>query len=168
MRMLEILADNRDCPTSLLMEQSAETEGPVSITVRHVNRSRLEWGFGGKRGRPAKREPTGEDACRNKEFVEIRPRVSHAGLHLFDVWLDTTDAHCETIRVLRETVRIYKDENPDHSFPLLNHGSETLERRFKALLYAPLSGIGKLAEYDMKEHALETIVGGGWGIGVRH
>ena len=162
MRMFEMLVDNPDCQTRLLIEQIVEIEGPVPLNVRHVNRLRLEWGLGGKRGRPAKREPTGEDACRNKELVEIRPRVSHAGLHLFDVWLDTTDALCETIRVLRETVRIYKDDNPDDSFPLLNHGSETLERRFKALLYAPLFGIGKLTEYDMKEHALETIIGRGY------
>ena len=55
-----------------------------------------------------------------------------------------------------------KDDNPDDSFPLLNHGRETIERRFKALIYAPLFGIGKLTEYDMKEHALETIIGRGY------
>ena len=162
MRMFEILTDNPACRTRLLLEQIAEIEGPVPLTVRHVNRLRLEWGFGGKRGRPAKREPVAEGACRNKDLVEIRPRVSHAGLHLFDVWLETTDALCDTIRVLQETIRIYKEDNPDDSFPLLNHGSETLERRFKALLFASLFGIGKLTEYDIKEHALETIIGRGY------
>ena len=162
MRMFEILANNPDCQTRLLIEQIVEIEGPVPLKVRHVNRLRLEWGLGGKRGRPAKRGPTGEGACRNKDLVEIRPRISHAGLHLFDIWLETTDALCETIGVLQETVRIYKDDNPDDSFPLPNHGRETIERRFKALIYAPLFGIGKLTEYDMKEHALETIIGRGY------
>ena len=85
MRMFEILANNPDCQTRLLIEQIVEIEGPVPLKVRHVNRLRLEWGLGGKRGRPAKREPTGEDACRDKDLVEIRPRISHAGPHLFAI-----------------------------------------------------------------------------------
>ena len=110
MRMFEILANNPDCQTRLLIEQIVGIEGPVPLKVRHVNRLRLEWGLGGKRGRPAKREPTGEDACRNMDLVESRPRISHAGPHLFDIWLETTDGLCETIGILQETVRTYKDE----------------------------------------------------------
>src|SRR2546427_405598 len=44
-------------------------------------------------------------------------------------------------------------------FPLLHHKEETLLLRFQAMFYAPLFGIGKLTEFDVKEHPLVTLQG---------
>ena len=158
LRMFEILADNPDCPTRLLIEQIEEIEGSVPLQVRHVNRLRLEWGVSAKVGRPAKSEPD-EGVGRNDNLIEVRPNIAFAGLNLFDAWLETTDVVSEPVRILMETVEHYKASFPEESFPLLNHRTDTLRCRFKALLYAPLFGIGKLTEYDAKVHALKTIVG---------
>jgi hypothetical protein len=61
-----------------------------------------------------------------------------------------------------ECMQTYQQEHPEADFPLLHHTEETLLYRFQALLYAPLFGIGKLSEYDIREHALETVIGQGY------
>lgn len=53
--------------------------------------------------------------------------------------------------LLKQAIEQYLLSNPEASFPLLNHREETILLRFKALLYAPLFGIGKLTEFDVTE-----------------
>ncbi|MCP4149972.1 MAG: hypothetical protein GY757_19655 [bacterium] len=64
--------------------------------------------------------------------------------------------------LLKMAIELHVEENPTDSFPLLSHKDETLMRRFKALFYAPLFHVGKLIEYDVKEHALESVIGRGF------
>lgn len=42
---------------------------------------------------------------------------------------------------------------------MLTHRDATLITQFKALFYAPLLGIGKLTEFDYKEHCLKQLIG---------
>ena len=58
-------------------------------------------------------------------------------------------------QILYEHRQLY----PQDPLPLLYHKDATLLLRFKALFYAPLFGVKKLTEYDLKEHALETVIG---------
>ena len=94
--------------------------------------------------------------------VVARPGISFAGLHFFDDWIEEREDFSELIITLKQAIEIYRDAAPEDFFPLLKHGTETLTMRFKALLYAPLFGIGKLTEYDVKNHALKTIIGRGY------
>ena len=63
------------------------------------------------------------------------------------------------IPLLQQAIQAYSTQHPEEDFPLLHHKEETLLRRFQALFYAPLFGIEKLTEFDVKEHALLTLQG---------
>jgi hypothetical protein len=161
MQMYIILQDDPDCPTRALLEMVTQIEGPVGLTVRHVNRLRLQWGLSRNKGRPCKKEPA-KGANQNKELIVIKPNISFAGLHVFDDWMEEQEGFCEIIQLLEKSIDQYENEHPNDSFPLLSHKTDTLGCRLKALLYAPLFGIGKLTEYDVKDHALKTVIGRGY------
>ncbi len=161
MQMYMILKDDPDCPTRVLLEQVTEIEGPINFTVRQVNRLRLQWRVNRTKGRPRKMHPF-RGTNQSKDLVVIRPNISFTGVHLFDDWLEQQDGFFELIQLLKETIERYVIGHPSESFPLLNHKTDTLRYRFKALLYAPLPGIGKLTEFDIKDHALKTVIGRGY------
>jgi hypothetical protein len=63
------------------------------------------------------------------------------------------------IPLLQQAIRAYSTQHPEEDFPLLHHQEQTLLLRFQALFYAPLFGIKKLTEFDVKEHSLGTLQG---------
>jgi hypothetical protein len=65
----------------------------------------------------------------------------------------------QVITLLQQAIQAYSTQHPEEDFPLLHHQEATLSRRFEALFYAPLCGIGKLTEFDVKEHPLLTLQG---------
>jgi hypothetical protein len=158
LQVWQMLKNDQQCPTSHLFTKVTEFDGSMDISVRQVNRYRVKWGFNRGKGRPRKSDSFRADN-QNKDLVIVRPNVSYVGLHLFDDWLEQQEVFSELIGLLKDVIEKYKIEHPAESFPLLGHKVDTLKYRFKALLYAPLFGIGKLTEYDLKEHALQTIIG---------
>jgi len=81
------------------------------------------------------------------------------GLHLFDEYLENQNYFADTLQILKQSITNYLKIKPDDSwFPILTHRDDTLLSRFKALFYAPLLGIGKLTEFDYKQHCLEKII----------
>jgi hypothetical protein len=64
--------------------------------------------------------------------------------------------------LLQQAIAVYRQEHGEEDFALLHHREQTLGLRFKALLYAPLLGIGRLSELDVKEHGLESVIGRGY------
>jgi hypothetical protein len=81
---------------------------------------------------------------------------------LFDDWIEQQEVLYELIQLLNKSIDKFKSDHPNYSFPLLCHKTDTLRCRIKALLYAPLFGIGKLTEYDVKDHGLKTVIGRGY------
>jgi len=65
----------------------------------------------------------------------------------------------EVITLLQQAIHAYRTQHPEADYPLVHHTEETLLLRFQALFYAPLLGIGKLTEFDVKEHPLLTLQG---------
>lgn len=161
MGLYQIIEKNPECTTRIVIEKYVQEDKNFDLTVRHVNRLRNIWGLSRKRGRPSKEDPARENP-EDGAVVEVRPDTSFAGLHFFDDWIEDREDFQELIATLKQAIEIYRDAVPEDSFPLLNHRIETLTMRFKALLYAPLFGIGKLTEYDVKPHALKTIIGRGY------
>lgn len=90
------------------------------------------------------------------------PNLPFAGVHIFDDFMTQSKVFDNVIMPLKQGIESYKEEHPNADFPLLDHRDETLMLRFKALFYAPLFDIGKLTEFDYKEHALETVIGRGY------
>jgi len=128
----------------------------LSVSVRHLNRIRLSWGFPGVRGRPKKSQSV---FCEAQKAPYIKREILNHGLHLFADWMEEENRFGSVVELLDSWIKDYQNENPGASFPLLTHKLETLETRFKALFYAPLFDVKRLSELDIKEHPLETLIG---------
>ncbi len=92
-------------------------------------------------------------------LVQVTPALSCVGVHLFAVWMQQYGGLQAVISLLQQAIRAYSTQHPEEDFPLLHHKEQTLLLRFQALFYAPLLGIEKLTEFDVKEHPLVTLQG---------
>lgn len=149
-------------PSSHVLRDFAETGSPLSIGARHLNRLRVKWELSRNRGRPRKSTKPILKAGDHGALVELTPHVSFVGVHLFAAWMESLDGLGTIVTLLHERIHRYREEHPEVDFALLHHKPETLLRRFQALFHAPLLGIGKLSDLDVKEHPLRTLVGVGY------
>ncbi len=144
-------------PSSRILKQAVL----IDISIRHLNRLRTEWGFSRPKGRPRKSDARSQSELL-PEPIRLESNVSFIGVHIFSCWLEMQDVFPMILNLQQQAIDIHIKADSADSFPLLNHQDDTLMRRFKAIFYAPLFGISKLIEYDVKEHALETIIGRGY------
>jgi len=143
-------------PSGHILQDMAGTGTPSTISLRHANRLRAEWGLSRGKGRPhGPAKPVQEAGA----LVKLTPHMPSIGVHLFAAWLESTETMSTVVELLCHRIDRYCEDHPDADFALLDHKKETLVRRFEALFYAPLLGIDKMSELDMKEHALKTLVG---------
>jgi hypothetical protein len=155
-----VISEEPASPTRRVLEKMAEKAVPLSISVRHVNRLRQQWNLRGLKGRP-RGVNFGSD-CESGSpgaLVKLSPHISFVGIHLFAAWVDSQEMLVQVVTLLQQGIQAYADGHPDADFPLLHHQEETLLRRFQALFYGPLFGIGRLTEFDVKEHPLDTLIG---------
>lgn len=150
-------------PSRQVLKSFVEDGVPLGVSVRHVNRLRQKWGLSRVRGRPrTKLSVQRADSDINNAIVTLIPHLSFVGVHLFSAWMESHDGFEKVMTLLQQAIEVYVQANPDAGFPLLHHKHETLQRRFKALFYAPLLGIGKLTEFDVAETSLKSLVGVGY------
>jgi len=144
-------------PSRTILERSFS----ANITIRHLNRLRREWGLSRLKGRP--RKPTTDSQSPPLPCpVRQEPNLPFIGVHIFSRWVEMQGDFPMVLDLIKQAIDNYMESHPDEFFPLLVHNDDTLLCRFKALFYAPLFGIGKLIEYDVKEHALESVIGRGY------
>jgi hypothetical protein len=153
------ITKNPDLPSRTILERVRAIEGKLSISVRHFNRLRVQWGVNRGKGRPRGSEST---TVSKGELLKATPNLRFVGVHILDDWMEHEGKFCEVVMLLKRSIEVYRTQHPQESFPLLHHRDQTLLFRFKALFYASLMGIGKLTEYDVKEHCLETLIGRGY------
>ncbi len=91
--------------------------------------------------------------------MQVTPSLSFVGVHVFEAWIQQQGSLSAVIPLLQQAIHAYSTQHPKEDFPLLHHKEETLLLRLQALFYAPLFGIGKLTEFDVKEHPLATLQG---------
>ncbi len=91
--------------------------------------------------------------------VCVTPRLTFVGVPLFARWRDQLGAFAPVVGGLKEAISAHRRTHPDEDFALLHHRDATLERRFHALVLAPLFGIERLSAFDTHEHPLETLIG---------
>ncbi len=144
-------------PSSAILEQAVS----INITIRHLNRLRSDWNLSRPKGRP--RKPV-VDSQSPLLPVPIRQEtnLSFIGVHIFSCWAEMQEIFPMVLDLTKQAIDIHTENHPEDSFPLLGHRDDTLLCRFKALFFAPLFGVGKLIEYDVREHALETVIGRGY------
>src|SRR5207302_4865004 len=82
----KVLNDDPTCPSRLVLHTIAETQEPIVVTLRHINRLRKAWGLNRGKGRPRrvvcqkKAEPLGQ-------LVRVTPSLAFVGVHVFAAWL---------------------------------------------------------------------------------
>ena len=146
------------CPSHRILTRLAERAEPLSISVRHVNRLRKHWGLSRGKGRPRGPSFRPKSGSSNT-LVSLKPHLSSVGVHLFAAWLEDQEVFYQVVMLLEHQIQVYHQAHPDEDFALLHHSRDTLLRRFQALFYAPLLGVEKLTEYDVKEHSLPSLLG---------
>ena len=156
-----LLHEDPACPSRLLLDKVAHRQIPLAVSLRHVNRWRATWRLNRRRGRPRQAEGYRLVAA-GAEVVQVTPRLSCVGVHLFVQWLDQQEAVGPVVAQLTQAVETHKHTHPGDDFALLQHREATLLRRFQALLLAPLVGIDRLTGFDTHEHPLQTLLGRGY------
>lgn len=153
-----LLYEDPQYPSRLLLDKVAQTHAPLDISVRHLNRLRRQWQLQRPKGRP-RHAPERRSVASGAEVVEMRPRLSYVGVHLFAHWLEQQGAFAPVVARLTQATRAYQHAHPGDDFALLHHRAPTLLRRFQALFFAPLFGIETLTALDTHEHPLATLLG---------
>ena len=157
----QLLKEAPECPSRELLAQVAQRQGLVPVSVRHLNRLRVQWMLNRPKGRP-RHAASCPPVASGTEVVRITPRLSFVGVHLFAHWLDHQGLLDTVVEQLTQAVEAYKRAHPSDDFALLQHREQTLQRRFQALFLAPLFGIDRLTAFDTHEHPLPTLLGQGY------
>ncbi len=144
-------------PSSAILEQAVS----INITIRHLNRLRSGWNLSRPKGRPRKPVYENKSALLPVPFRH-ETNLPFIGVHIFSCWVELQGIFPMVSDLIKQAISVYVENHPEDSFPLLGHKDDTLLYRFKALFFAPLFGVGKLIEYDVKEHALGTVIGRGY------
>src|SRR5262249_26307167 len=143
-----------------LMDRMVERQVPLRIGVRQVNRWRIRWQGPRRRGRP--RQATVTVASSRPSARMAMGRLTHVGVGLWAAWLGPQAVLRAVVAQLQSAIATYRAQHPEADFPLLHHKPETLQCRLEALLYAPLLGVNKLTEFDVRETPLPTLLGRGY------
>ena len=156
--VFNLLHEEPQCPSRLLLDKIAQSHAPLAISVRHLNRLRRQWQLSRPKGRPRHTPPYRPVAVRSP-IVRVQPCLSYVGVHLFAHWLDQQGAFDPIVARLHQAIAAHQAAYPGDDFALLHHRDATLRRRFQALFFAPLFGIDRLTEFDTHEHPLATLLG---------
>jgi hypothetical protein len=156
-----LLQEDPACPSQVLLDKAMRQHIPIAVSLRHLNRWRAQWRLNRPKGRPRQAQGPRRVAC-GVEMVQLRPRLSFVGVHLFAHWLEQWDAFGVVVAQLQQAIAEYKHAHPDDDCALWHHREVTLRRRFQALFFAPLFGIERLTAFDTQEHPLETLLGRGY------
>jgi hypothetical protein len=153
-----LLHEDPEGPSQVLLNTVAQTQAPIPVSVRHLNRLRVTWQLNRRKGRP-RRAPCPSPAPSGAAVVQITPRLACVGVHLFAHWLDQHDAFGPVVARLKQAIEAHQRAQPGDDCALLHHREQTLRRRFQALFFAPLLGIDTLTGFDTHEHPLQTLLG---------
>src|SRR5438874_3140659 len=153
-----LLQEDPQCPSRLLLDEAARRQRPIAVSLRQLNRWRVQWQLNRRQGRPRQTLYSGSPVS-GAAVVVVRPRLSVVGVHLFAHWLGHQGAFDPVVAQLTQAVETHKHTHPDDDFALLHHREQTLRHRFQALFFAPLFGIEHLTEFDTREHPLATLLG---------
>jgi hypothetical protein len=156
-----LLHEDPTCPSRVLLDKVATLQSPIAVSIRHLNRWRAQWQRNRPKGRP-RQVPCRQPVALGAEVVQVTPRLSFVGVHLFAHWLDQHEVFGPVVVQLTQAIEAHKRAHPDEDFALLHHREQTLRRRFQALFFAPLLGIEHLTAFDTREHPLPTLLGRGY------
>src|SRR6266851_2055276 len=103
----QLLNEAPECPSRELLAQVAQRQGLVPVSVRHLNRLRVQWMLNRPKGRP-RHAASWPPVASGTEVVRITPRLSFVGVHLFAHWLDHQGLLDTVVEQLTQAVEAYK------------------------------------------------------------
>src|SRR5919106_2027367 len=143
----QLLDEDPRCPSRVVLDKMAQRQTGVALSVRHLNRLRVQWKRNRPKGRP--RRLVGRPAGReHASLVQLTPHLSCVGVHLFARWLDQQASLTPLVAGLQQAIDAYKRAHHGEDFALLHHRERTLRRRLQALVLAPLLGIKQVSAFD--------------------
>ena len=148
-------------PSRAVCAEMAQGGHPLSISVRQLNRLRVKWGLNRGKGRPRSSSSKASPPPPPAEAGKIE-WLSFVGVHLLADWMEEEGQWEGVLTGLKQAIDAYGRTHPEADFPLLHYREATLLCRFQALFFAPLLGIRRLTEFDVKEHPLPTLLGRGY------
>ena len=112
----KVLNDDPTCPSRLVLHTMAETQEPIAVTLRHINRVRKAWGsivgkgVHGASSVKKKAEPLGQ-------LVRVTPSLAFVGVHVFAAWLQQHERMSMVRPALQQAMHRYHSQHPDDDFP---------------------------------------------------
>lgn len=152
-----LLQQDPHCTSPDLLANALQHQISPQITLRQINRWRAKWQVSRGKGRPS--HLSADLSMSQDVIVEVTPHLCFVGVHWFASWLIQQDAFEPVVEGINAAIDQHQPTHPGDDFALLHHRDLTLERRFEALVLAPLLGIERLSEFDRQEHPLESLIG---------
>lgn len=98
-----LLHEDPECPSHVLLHKVAQTQAPIPVSVRHLNRLRVPWQLNRRKGRP-RRGPGPPPVASGTAVVQCTPRLSYVGVHLCAHWLDQQGALRPVVTQLTQAI----------------------------------------------------------------
>jgi len=112
-----LLQEDPQCPSRLLLDEAARRQRPIAVSLRQLNRWRVQWQLNRRQGRP-RQTPSPGSAVSGAAVVRIRPRLSCVGVHLLAHGLDHQGAFDLVVAQLPQAREIEKHTPPDDDLAL--------------------------------------------------
>ena len=157
----QVLHEHPQCPSRVVLDQVVQRQVTIHVSVRHLNRLRVQWQLHRPKGRP-RHSGLSRPVCAGGALVQVTPHLSCVGVHLLARWLDQQGYFTPVVAGLKQAITLYQQHHADGDFALFHHHDQTLLGRFQALFFAPLLGIEHLTGFDTHEHPLATLLGRGY------
>src|SRR5438128_12635035 len=75
-----LLQEDPQCPSRLLLDEAASRQRPIAVSLRQLNRWRVQGQRNRRQGRP-RQTPSPGSAVSGAALVHIRPRLLFVGVH---------------------------------------------------------------------------------------
>jgi hypothetical protein len=72
-----LLQEDPQCPSRLLLDEAARRQRPIAVSLRQLNRWRVQWQLNRRQGRPRQTSYSGSPVS-GAAVVRVRPRLSFA------------------------------------------------------------------------------------------
>jgi hypothetical protein len=101
-----LLREEPQCPSRVLLGKIAQRQIPIVVSLRHLNRWRATWQLNRRKGRPCQ-APGHWPGASGAPIVQLQPRLSFVGVHLFAHWLDQRGAFDPVVAQLQQAIAVY-------------------------------------------------------------
>jgi hypothetical protein len=98
-----LLHEDPSSPSRVLLDKVAQTQLPIAVSIRHLNRWRATWGLNRGKGRPHQAEGH-RPVASGAEVVRVTPHLSFVGVHLFAHWLGQQAAFGPVVAQLQQAI----------------------------------------------------------------